>query len=667
MAVSTDNAFSGPYLTNGVTTVFPFTFTAPSADEVDVVLRNASGVDTVATGFTTTLLPGGVGGSVAFATPPAPGFQLFVLLEPEFTQNIAFENGSAWRAEPVNEGYDRSALRDQALKRDVDRGLKAPVGESGFTLPDAQNRAEKALFFAHDGTPDTISVDDFAAPARAAWLAAEGYATILHNYVLGFEYATPEDGVDPVTGVSSGRSFEVLSNGRIYGFLNDGGVPQGPRYEWATAAFFASVDGAGIGYLSTAAYPEGTLGYAVRQLGGAADYGTLTSGVNEFVDRQASMSVNPAGTARAADVKWTTRLNGTGDLTEIRPFELGGQYYFNGTAIFGYGLIGYTRVGLDGNYDANVTSLRGVEWHVANEGDGVIDTAQCFQAGDVDFRGNGFTTGTGTIRRLYGYRSNNLQGQGLDAGRVTLEAFGFVADDISEGAEQTAGFVSRLSNGENKWSYLSLQGAPSAFLGNFRVGDLARPTDVLEAHGYAKLASDGLKQATGGYHESSQHQSDFIHFFRNRHATAPNGIVVAFADAVPNDTGHTFLICRDNAADRLRVYANGSVVNVTNSYGAISDATLKTDIVDAGPQLADIVQLKVRKFRFLADGPEAPVQIGLIAQEVEAVSPGLVSEDRDGIKSVAYSVLNIKLLKAVQELAAKVDELSARIAELESN
>lgn len=239
MAVSTDNAFSGPYLTNGVTTVFPFTFTAPSADEVDVVLRNASGVDTVATGFTTTLLPGGVGGSVAFAAPPAPGFQLFVLLEPEFTQNIAFENGSAWRAEPVNEGYDRSALRDQALKRDVDRGLKAPVGESGFTLPDAQNRAEKALFFAPDGTPDTISVDDFAEPARAAAIDAANFATILQNFVMGMWYPTPEAGVDPVTGVPPGRSYQVLSAGRLSGYTNNNGVPLGPLYTFATMAEFA--------------------------------------------------------------------------------------------------------------------------------------------------------------------------------------------------------------------------------------------------------------------------------------------------------------------------------------------------------------------------------------------------------------------------------------------
>ena len=48
MPVSTTNAISGPFTTNGVTTNFPFTFTAPSAAEVQVISRNiATGSESI--------------------------------------------------------------------------------------------------------------------------------------------------------------------------------------------------------------------------------------------------------------------------------------------------------------------------------------------------------------------------------------------------------------------------------------------------------------------------------------------------------------------------------------------------------------------------------------------------------------------------------------------
>ena len=140
MAVSTTNAYSGPMYPNGITTVFPFDFTAPTAAEVSVILRDSGGNEVAATGYTVTLALGG-GGSVVFDSPPAAGPELYAVLDPHFTQELQFENGSAWIAEPVNEGYDRSALRDQVLKRDVDRGLKSPIGEPGISLPSAGLRA----------------------------------------------------------------------------------------------------------------------------------------------------------------------------------------------------------------------------------------------------------------------------------------------------------------------------------------------------------------------------------------------------------------------------------------------------------------------------------------------------------------------------------------------
>jgi len=48
----------------------------------------------------------------------------------------------------------------------------------------------------------------------------------------------------------------------------------------------------------------------------------------------------------------------------------------------------------------------------------------------------------------------------------------------------------------------------------------------------------------------------------------------------------------------FNVTSNGNVTNTNNSYGAISDAKLKENIVDASPKLADLMQVRVRNYNF---------------------------------------------------------------------
>jgi hypothetical protein len=125
------------------------------------------------------------------------------------------------------------------------------------------------------------------------------------------------------------------------------------------------------------------------------------------------------------------------------------------------------------------------------------------------------------------------------------------------------------------------------------------------------------------------------------------------------------------------VFTNGNVQNTNNSYGAYSDLKLKENIVDAASQWSDIKALQVRKYNFKEEiGHQTHTQIGLIAQEVELVSPGLVSEspdrDEDGndlgtvTKSVNYSVLYMKAVKALQEAMERIEALEARITALEA-
>ena len=126
-------------------------------------------------------------------------------------------------------------------------------------------------------------------------------------------------------------------------------------------------------------------------------------------------------------------------------------------------------------------------------------------------------------------------------------------------------------------------------------------------------------------------------------------------------------------AGEARVQGDGDLQNTNNNYGAISDETLKQDIVDAASQWDDIKDIRVRKFR-LKDNPEGALQIGVIAQELEASGiNGLVKEvnlneeedNEETVKSVKYSILYMKAVKALQEAMERIEALEARVTTLE--
>ena len=57
--------------------------------------------------------------------------------------------------------------------------------------------------------------------------------------------------------------------------------------------------------------------------------------------------------------------------------------------------------------------------------------------------------------------------------------------------------------------------------------------------------------------------------------------------------------------------------------------------------------------------------IGVIAQNVEKVVPELVSTDNQGMKSVKYGNIVALLIEAVKEQQKQIDELKAKVAQLE--
>ena len=135
----------------------------------------------------------------------------------------------------------------------------------------------------------------------------------------------------------------------------------------------------------------------------------------------------------------------------------------------------------------------------------------------------------------------------------------------------------------------------------------------------------------------------------------------------------------------FRVIGNGNASNTNNSYGSISDLKLKENIADSGSQWDDIKAVKVKKYSLKKDKADKANMIGVIAQDLETSGmAGLVEEYEhedtsanwkktgEVTKTVKYSVLYMKALKALQEamtrietLETKNDALEARIKKLE--
>ena len=151
--------------------------------------------------------------------------------------------------------------------------------------------------------------------------------------------------------------------------------------------------------------------------------------------------------------------------------------------------------------------------------------------------------------------------------------------------------------------------------------------------------------------------------------SSPVGVQIRYGTDV-NGAGNRFIDCIGNATTRFLVFSSGNVQNTNNSYAGISDLKLKENIVESSSQWDDLKTLQVKNFNFIGDNNK---QIGLVAQQVEQVCPGLVEESTDldetgadlgtVTKSVKYSVLYMKAVRALQEAMERIEVLEQRLTD----
>jgi len=117
-------------------------------------------------------------------------------------------------------------------------------------------------------------------------------------------------------------------------------------------------------------------------------------------------------------------------------------------------------------------------------------------------------------------------------------------------------------------------------------------------------------------------------------------------------------------SDAFVVYFNGNAT-LSGDLTINSDERLKDNIQPLGSTLNKLHQIEAKTYSFKKDEEHTP-KIGVLAQEVQAVFPELVTEGADGILSVNYQGLVPVLINAINEQEVKMSEQDAKIAALEA-
>lgn len=105
------------------------------------------------------------------------------------------------------------------------------------------------------------------------------------------------------------------------------------------------------------------------------------------------------------------------------------------------------------------------------------------------------------------------------------------------------------------------------------------------------------------------------------------------------------------------------VIDGFGQLGTVSSSRrYKFDISDMGARTDDLMRLRPVTFRYIAHGDNAPLQYGLIAEEVAEVYPEMVTRNKDGEPdAVMYQFLAPMLLNEVQKQHQTIEDQSATI------
>ncbi|MFA6198730.1 MAG: tail fiber domain-containing protein [Patescibacteria group bacterium] len=115
---------------------------------------------------------------------------------------------------------------------------------------------------------------------------------------------------------------------------------------------------------------------------------------------------------------------------------------------------------------------------------------------------------------------------------------------------------------------------------------------------------------------------------------------------------------------KLEVYTGtaSGYVDTDGSWNSASDARLKKNISPMESALEKVLALNPVEYNFKTESASDPAHIGFIAQDVEKISPELVSTGPNGMKGLSYAMFTPLLTKAVQEQQAEISNVQIQMS-----
>ena len=176
-STTTKNSYSG----NGSTTTFAYGFYIPASTDIQVIVRSATGTETVkaegtgSTNYAITNVGNASGGNIVFVTAPASGETVVLRRNTAKTQATDYVANDPFPAETHESALDKLTIIGQDLQEQVDRSLKISrtntMTSTEFTVG-SSDRASKILAFDSSGE---LSVTQELGTVKGNWGASTSY------------------------------------------------------------------------------------------------------------------------------------------------------------------------------------------------------------------------------------------------------------------------------------------------------------------------------------------------------------------------------------------------------------------------------------------------------------------------------------------------------------
>jgi len=208
-------------------------------------------------------------------------------------------------------------------------------------------------------------------------------------------------------------------------------------------------------------------------------------------------------------------------------------------------------------------------------------------------------------------------------------------------------------------------------------GNIADPTERarIDSSGRILLGTTSILTGVGSsrLQVAQGNTADYVAAFVHQTGTTASnyGLYVKYANGSPNGTSNVFLSCADSSTTRATIRSNGGLANYQSNNVDLSDVRTKKDITPAPSYWDKIGALEIVTYKY-NDQSHDDVNVGVIAQQVEAVEPVWVDSDGFGetpegeepLKTVYTKDITFAAIKALQEAMTRIEALEAEVAAL---